>query len=80
MSHDAHVTSCDRRRIERAEENDNKAWYVLMLVFAVIFYVCALAGVILMYVFFTEVGQRNVLCRSSLDDITSLLAVLVILK
>lgn len=42
-------------RIERAEENDNKAWYVLMLIFAVIFYLGSLVAIILLYVFFTEV-------------------------
>lgn len=42
-------------RIERAEENENKCWYVMMLVFSVVFYVGALIGIILLYVFFTEV-------------------------
>ena len=42
-------------RIEKAEKNDNKCWYVLMLVFSVIFYVGSLAAIILLYVFFTEV-------------------------
>lgn len=40
--------------IERAQENDNKWWYVLMLVFSVIFYIGSLTAVILLYVFFTQ--------------------------
>ena len=43
-------------RIERAEENDNKAWYILMLVFSVIFYIGSAVAIILLYVFFTEVS------------------------
>lgn len=42
-------------RIEKAEENDNKCWYVLMLIFSIIFYVGSLAAIILLYIFFTEV-------------------------
>ena len=42
-------------RIDRAEEKDNKLWYVLMLIFSVIFYVASLTAIILLYVFFTEV-------------------------
>lgn len=45
------------QRIERAQENDNKWWFILMLVFAVIFYIASLAGVVLLYVFFTEVSN-----------------------
>lgn len=43
--------------IERAEENDNKAWYVLMLVFSIVFYVGSVVAVILLYVFFTELSS-----------------------
>lgn len=42
-------------RIERAEENENRCWYVLMLVCSTVFYVGSLVGIILLYVFFTEV-------------------------
>lgn len=48
-------------RIERAEENDNKAWYILMLVFAIVFYVGSAIALILLYVFFTEVSVRAVI-------------------
>ncbi|XP_064391329.1 serine incorporator 2-like isoform X2 [Halichondria panicea] len=43
--------------IERAEENDNKAWYILMLVFSVIFYIGSAVAIILLYVFFTELAS-----------------------
>lgn len=42
-------------RIEKAQEKDNKWWYVLMLVFSIIFYLGSLISIILLYVFFTEV-------------------------
>ncbi len=45
-------------RIERAEESDNKWWYILMLVFSVVFYVGAFIGIVLLYVFFTEVSTQ----------------------
>ena len=44
------------RRIGRAEENDNKWWYVLMLVFSGVFYIGSLVAIILLYVFFTTVS------------------------
>lgn len=44
-------------RIGRAEENENRWWYVLMLVCSVVFYVGSLVGIILLYVFFTEVSK-----------------------
>ena len=46
-------------RIERAEENDNKCWYILMLVFSGVFYVGSLIAIILLYVFFTTVSQSS---------------------
>lgn len=46
---------CLLHRIERAEENDNKAWYILMLVFSIVFYIGSAVAIILLYVFFTEV-------------------------
>ena len=42
-------------RIEKAEESENKCWYVLMLLFSIVFYVGSLVGIILLFVFFTEV-------------------------
>lgn len=42
--------------IERAQENDNKWWYILMLIFAIVFYVASLVAIILLYVFFTELS------------------------
>lgn len=39
--------------IGRAEENDNKWWYVLMLIFSAVFYIGSLVAIILLYVFFT---------------------------
>jgi len=43
-------------RIERAEENDNKWWYYLMLIVSIVLYVLSAVGIILLYVFFTEVS------------------------
>ena len=45
-------------RIEKAEEKDSKIWYVLMLIFSVIFYFGSLVGIILLFVFFTEVCRH----------------------
>lgn len=50
-------------RIQRAEENENRCWYVLMLICSVVFYVGSLVGIVLLYVFFTEV--RELLAKPS---------------
>lgn len=54
-------------RIGKAEENENKMWYILMLVFSVIFYLCSLVGIVLLYVYFTEVSR----IKTSLSPILS---------
>jgi len=46
-------------RIGYAEENDNKGWYIGLLIFSIIFYVGSLVGIILLYVFFTEVRRHG---------------------
>ena len=54
-------------RIERAEENDNKWWYILMLTVSIVLYVMSLVGIILMYVFFIEVSYITTLLHSTCD-------------
>lgn len=67
--------------IERAEESDNKCWYVLMLVFSVIFYIGSLVGIVLLYVFFTELHScsLNKFFISSILILAVLVSVIAIL-
>lgn len=61
-------------RIGRAEENDNKWWYVLMLIISAVFYIGSLVTIILLYVFFTTVSVNIVaLCIFVKNDVVMLL-------
>ena len=42
-------------RLEKQRETENWCWYIALLIPTIIFYVIAIVGVILMFVFFVEV-------------------------
>lgn len=53
--------------LDKVEENDNKWWYLPMVVSTIFIYFCVLLGTALMYAFFTEVGS----CSLNVFFITS---------
>jgi hypothetical protein len=62
--------------LDRAEETENKAWYCPMLLGSVLIYLCALTGIVLMYVFFTELSS----CSLNKFFITSTLFLSVVVS
>ena len=52
-------------RLDKQKETDNNLWYVALLIPTIIFYLLALIGIILMFVFFVKVRYAliiNMIC------------------
>eukprot|EP00794_Sanderia_malayensis_P013728 gene13728-15160_t len=45
--------------VEKMEENNSKVWYVLLLISTLVMYIASIAGIALLYVYFTKAANDN---------------------